>query len=789
MFLKANPAKARSEADKKGISKAYDGAESVLPLIVSSPDSVADDEDRRLLQEVRELSLREVQSDDHSTRRADASTEASTENATSRRRPHEAARRAATNRDTVPPHQTTAVRRTQIEHQSSLRSLISSSDADTSEMEEEIMRQIAEEGLLDGIDLSAIDVSQEDEISERIAAAFRRRQRERGRTGGRRRSDSGRTHPSLNPQSDNRSDVAHTRSRSAVTETQQSLTSSSLTTTQGRARARRVSDDPPRDGSPVRNGRTDGSATSALETGRRATSSQVQQRPKVSGSQPRRTTEPAGTLTGNRPAQRPTQRSAELSKTLPASSHLSPHASPGASPHLDTSKSRDGRSIPASSSHSPSRGRASLYPEPSVSCERCGRRKIEYQLHYFCSKCKDGTYSLCSSCYRQGRGCLHWYGFGYAAWDKYERQAPADGYPANHSLPHTLTGRRYLRPKQVPTQSTHGDGVRHLLTTEDPLKRRQVGNFCSVCERFANTCYWRCGTCNEGEWGFCNNCVNTGKHCTHPLLPLMNIINPESGPPTRAMITAAEAQLPASMSILRDPGIIDHGSMKPLSVTTSCAVCHLPIQPSSTRFHCHTCNDGDYDICTPCYLKASVSGRISAINNAKGWRRCFRGHRMVVIGFEDRDGGRKRIVVRDLVGGLALRDEGPQSATKEIAADASGSPNPVTKWSWKDHPDGERETRTIPFISATTTGAADTTSSLPSQLRLPPDGGVGQRLLAIYSWSPEEGAENELTFPRGAEIREAEDINGDWFWGCYAGAKGLFPGPYVRRLDGSPLAG
>jgi hypothetical protein len=61
---------------------------------------------------------------------------------------------------------------------------ISLSDVDSREMEEEILRQIQEEGLLDGIDLDHIDISQEDEISERIAQAFRRRQHERSRVGG-----------------------------------------------------------------------------------------------------------------------------------------------------------------------------------------------------------------------------------------------------------------------------------------------------------------------------------------------------------------------------------------------------------------------------------------------------------------------------------------------------------------------------------------------------------------------------------------------------------------------------
>jgi hypothetical protein len=43
-------------------------------------------------------------------------------------------------------------------------------------MEEAILRQIQEEGLLDGIDLDIIRVDQ-DQISERIAEAYRTRQR------------------------------------------------------------------------------------------------------------------------------------------------------------------------------------------------------------------------------------------------------------------------------------------------------------------------------------------------------------------------------------------------------------------------------------------------------------------------------------------------------------------------------------------------------------------------------------------------------------------------------------
>jgi hypothetical protein len=46
-------------------------------------------------------------------------------------------------------------------------------------LEDEILRQIRTEGLLDEIDLDNIDANQEDQISERIAEAFKKRQIER----------------------------------------------------------------------------------------------------------------------------------------------------------------------------------------------------------------------------------------------------------------------------------------------------------------------------------------------------------------------------------------------------------------------------------------------------------------------------------------------------------------------------------------------------------------------------------------------------------------------------------
>ncbi|KAB2574729.1 Regulator of cytoskeleton and endocytosis [Lasiodiplodia theobromae] len=76
--------------------------------------------------------------------------------------------------------------------------------------------------------------------------------------------------------------------------------------------------------------------------------------------------------------------------------------------------------------------------------------------------------------------------------------------------------------------------------------------------------------------------------------------------------------------------------------------------------------------------------------------------------------------------------------------------------------------------------ATNNGAGLVLKKKFPPDGGLGLRALALWSYWPQEGVRDELMFPKGAEIREAEDINGDWFWGVYCGKKGLFPGNYVR---------
>lgn len=104
---------------------------------------------------------------------------------------------------------------------------------------------------------------------------------------------------------------------------------------------------------------------------------------------------------------------------------------------------------------------------------------------------------------------------------------------------------------------------------------------------------------------------------------------------------------------------------------------------------------------------------------------------MAVVGFLDTpEGGQQRIVTRDLVGGLALKED---EASAQVSAQG-----------------------------------------------LPPDGGVGLRCLAL--WNRFVPDEDELQFPRNALVGEVERMNEDWFWGVYCGRKGLFPGNHVRVL-------
>lgn len=792
-----------------------------------------------------------------------------------------------------------------LEHQSSLRSLISSDDVDSHEMEEEIMRQIEEEGLLDGIDLNNIDVSQEDQISERIAEAFRRRQRERSRTEPSGRADTGTArrnrHSSRSASTDHSGNEARsdnegqrisprhrTYSRSSSVARQTDVpprsnphASSSHLEVQPREDGRRRR----RTTSGGRSSRSPNPASSSeearpavrsqtdLSSDRPRSSHMSSSRPQV-GAQGRSTTDPIPPrTTDHNPVELPTTESpqqiqsatfssprdqtqlqaeapalppepqnptsipraippslperaappapipAELptstaptraappspisvpasapsaSSLLAVSTSLQPQSSQqqsllpeplsprsprsprhGHSPTTSTASERavalQSASRPTSSGSVGSRTHLPRYPEPSITCSRCAKPHIEYELHYECYKCANGNWNICLNCYRTGAGCLHWFGFSTgAAWAKWEKMIANGELPSNAEAPHMLNANRYIPPKVLPG----GADGRRTLTSENPEKRLQSGTFCSNCQAWTNECYWKCDVCNDNDWGFCNNCVNQGKCCTHPLLPLVYKPDKSDTPP---MSPTHDQQTPTSATVLTGPGVVTFGSFKPLTFRVSCDICRYPIQPSSTRYHCFSCTSskspsrtpGDYDICTNCYNTLQTRGRISAENGHKGWRRCLQGHRMIVVGFDDSHGGQHRVIVNDLVGGRTLHEEPSKSL------DHSGLD--LQQWSWLDGSQVRLVTTEVAATAPTTSVGLSLTSGFP------PDGGAGMKTVAQWPWYPKEGeGDNELLFPRGAEVMEAMDVNGDWFYGVYMGAKGLFPAPFVRVVD------
>ncbi|KAF4186280.1 hypothetical protein CNMCM7927_005641 [Aspergillus lentulus] len=834
MVLAANPERVKSAEEKDEIAQKYKHGESVFPVLLSpgQDGTVADDEDRRLLEEVRELSLRENRT---GTGQSSRSRQAESVDADGRRADGRSRRRReeerVLRRQPAGRTEDNAERTRRIEHQSSLRSLLSLSDTET--MQEEILRQIIEDGLLNGIDLDNLGPAQEEELTERIADAYRRRHmrrpRSRQRQGAdeasqtsprpRARSQSVQRPPTASaPQASSRnppvsrpylleplvsrSDGSNHQRRLSDQGTRRRRTSpapvNAASTSEDTLRpaARSSSDiasDRPR---PSQSSRARAAEMSTAPRPRRATASE-QNVPNIFTPEARNrdhrqhvsgrplNISPASVASPSIPNNSFSARLEQTTAGSPVCSSLAPAVSSPANQ----------RSRPSSSRSQASQRPSATFAEPSISCDRCGKQNIQYELHKKCLRCKDGNFHLCLRCYRLGRGCLQWAGFGPSAEANFDKMlASSSGRPMpSREIAHVLQFSRYSRP----SENVHRTSGGTEMTSDDPAQRLQTGLFCDICHAVANKCYWKCNECNQGDWGFCNKCVNQGRCCTHALLPVCRLA---PGDRSSVPVSTGSDSTDGPNNPSTPPTSADTGNevYRILSFSTKCDICTYAIPASATRFHCHECNEGDYDVCANCYLKLVATGKISKENGHNGWRRCVRGHRMVVVGFEDHNEGQRRVVVRDLVGGRALKDE---------HAAAVPSPEVGTgDWSWKEGSERRKKASRVRTSWTTTnndrsnsfpvsgTGgsgsgsasgpnsetATPTNSHSPPFLRrFPPDGGIGLIVHALWSWYPEEDVQDELMFPRGAEITEVENINDDWFWGCYAGQTGLFPGSHV----------
>ncbi|RHZ46649.1 SH3 domain protein [Aspergillus thermomutatus] len=859
MVLAANPERVKSAEEKEEIAQKYKHGDSVFPALLSPEQNgtVSDEEDRQLLEEVRELSLRESRTgtgeSNHRAGQSSRSRRAESVDADGRRADGRSRRRReeerALRRQPAARTEDHSERTRRIEHQSSLRSLLSLSDTET--MEEEILRQILDDGLLNDIDLDNLGPAQEEELTERIADAYRRRHMRRPRSRQRQEADASQTPPrprarsqsmqrpptvsapqasSRNPPVSrpylleplvSRSDASNHQRRLSDQGARRRRTSpvpvnvASTSEVTLRPAARSSSDiasDRPR---PSQSSRARAAELAAAPRPRRATASEQNvpniftpearnrdHRQQISGRTSN--TSPASVASPSTPSN---SFSARLEQTTTGASACSSLA-----PAVNSPVNQ--RSRPSSSRSHASQRPSATFIEPSISCDRCGKQNIQYDLHKKCLRCKDGRFHLCLRCYRLGRGCLQWAGFGPSAEANFDRMlASSTGRTRpSREIAHVLQFSRYSRPSENVHRTT-SEGIE--MTSDDPAQRLQTGLFCDICHALANKCYWKCNQCNEGGWGFCNKCVNQGRCCTHALLPICRLApGHRSGVPVSTGSDSTNGpNNPSSPSTSADNG---NEIYRILSFSTKCDICTYPIPASATRFHCLECNEGDYDVCANCYLKLVATGKISKENGHNGWRRCVKGHRMVVVGFEDHDEGQRRVVVRDLVGGRALKDEHvqhpstlPSSTTHSTYSPAPNSSGAVPSpelgsgdWSWKEGSERRKKAsrvrtswtttnndRSNSFPISATGGsgsgsnsetATPTSSHSPPFLRrFPPDGGIGLIVHALWSWYPEDEVQDELMFPRGAEITEVENINDDWFWGCYAGQTGLFPGSHV----------
>ncbi|KAK3617187.1 hypothetical protein LTR56_025467 [Elasticomyces elasticus] len=705
-YLKANPDRTKSDADKKESSEAYKPGDNVIPKVEIKQES--DSEDERLMAEVRDLSMANVDPET-ARRRAERARGQGRER---RRQARDTTQQPRLSEERLIQHN---ANEPHVEHQPSLRSLLSASPIESHDVQQEIMQSIYAEGLLEGIDIDNLTPEQEDQLTERIAEAYRRRQRRRDRSGNRTRAEDVSQSAAAGAE-----DRARHHSRTASASSQQprarppvsrphlfeqqipSPSSRQQRSTSGTSQRSNLS-------TTRVESTTTAAARSATDLSERTrTEESRQERHRRMSSNARSTTDPAGHRTQVHRMRASSGNTRDVQSVVISPSHpleaMRRQAAPmnNSSPSLPTTSAMESQHTvrPAISTAAfapePISNALPVPPAPIVNCNRCGTANIQHDLHYHCPRCRSGAFNMCQACYRDGQGCDHWYGFGFKADERFNANAPQGGWPSEYERPHVLESRRYLKQDSI-----------------EVSRRLQEGAFCESCSSFADECYWYCLYCLEGAWGYCGRCVQQGQHCTHPLLPV--------------------AQLSTLAEPLADPSratFVPMPHLRPDSyilwpVTTDCDICRRQIQPSSSRFHCFRCSDGDYDICTDCYYNLVGIGKISQANGPDGWRRCLQGHRMAVVGFQDvQYGGQQRIVVREPVGGQRHKE----------GVDQASPPGPA------------------------------------------------EQSQAKYNYFLRSPGEDDLAFPKNADIAEVKEEAADWYSGVYRGKLGLFPSSHVRKV-------
>lgn len=178
---------------------------------------------------------------------------------------------------------------------------------------------------------------------------------------------------------------------------------------------------------------------------------------------------------------------------------------------------------------------------------------------------------------------------------------------------------------------------------------------------------------------------------------------------------------------------------------------------------------------------------------------------MVVVKFIiDELGAERRVIVKDYVGGRRLQLESfeggmqicrwwkyfqAQPPIPNSSAPKTDEEGSTTGGKWLKKKMERLVSLNVAHAAVIPPGTEARWAAATGDDAFPPDGGEGPCGMAGWSWYPQPGADDELMFPKGAEIVEIEDVNGDWCHGFYMGGRGLFPAPYIRVGQGSSAVG
>ena len=185
MFLKVHPGRGESEAENEGLGQHYKSGDDVIPpLPERRGEESSDSEDERWMDQVRAVSIANLEPGVEANRRAMRRAERRAQ--ASRHTPEDLGRSQQSSRWAAQQTRNAAARERlyyengrEIEHQPSLRNLLSTSELDSHEVQEEIMQSIISSGVLERIDIDHLTPAQEEELTERIAEVYRRRQRQK----------------------------------------------------------------------------------------------------------------------------------------------------------------------------------------------------------------------------------------------------------------------------------------------------------------------------------------------------------------------------------------------------------------------------------------------------------------------------------------------------------------------------------------------------------------------------------------------------------------------------------